>query len=209
MALPESPSLIHEYSQIFTDLQNGKRTLIKWGVDAVLLNRYIVDAAESTGETDSESVIRTIDLTKVTSGDSEQQRLEHCQQQLSTLVTLQEQVKVLQKSAGEMGISGGLLTIVGQAAVQSPHDNGSSVLRQLGELVGDESSGGKEVSQEGSMVGTEAAPEEAAIHKMAANDAVDVEPGGYRRVLSDHWASFLFDAGVCAVATSIALSLIL
>jgi len=71
-------------------------------------------------------------------GDTEEQRAAYCDNALKQLIALQEEVAMLQKSARESGISGGLLTIVGQAASQSPDDNGASVLRQLGELVDSE-----------------------------------------------------------------------
>ena len=119
MASSESPTLIDEYSQTFTTLHVGKRELIGWGADAVTLNRFIVDAAGETGQTDPKTVLQSIDISKVPHGDSDVARAQYCETALKKLISLQEEVTVLQKSAREKGISGGLLTIIGQAANQS------------------------------------------------------------------------------------------
>jgi len=145
-----------------------------------LLNRYIVDAAANTGELDPASVLQMIDVNKVTHGDSYDERTAYCETALKKLVSLQEEVSVLQKSAREKGISGGLLTIIGQAASQSPEDNGASVLRQLTDLVqvdesGNDASGNKN-----------------------ASDASDSQS---EKQLESH-------ASVCAIAAGIAISLI-
>jgi len=65
MPSPQNSSLINEYSSVFTSLQAGKKQLIQWGAQSVVLNRYIVDAAGSTAACDPGVVIQTIDLTKV------------------------------------------------------------------------------------------------------------------------------------------------
>ena len=65
MASSESPTLIEEYSQTFTSLQAGKKELIRWGVEAVVLNRFIVDSAGKTGEPDTKSLLQSIDINQV------------------------------------------------------------------------------------------------------------------------------------------------
>jgi len=238
MPSPQKSSLITEYSSAFTSLQAGKRHLIQCGADAVLLNRYIVDTAGSTGESDPEPVLRSIDLTKVTEGDTEEQRAAYCDNALKQLIALQEEVAMLQKSARESGISGGLLTIVGQAASQSPDDNGASVLRQLGELVDSEqhtddhkevvdpeSAGTSSISAH-AVAGpssaveiTENAIPEDLSDKIELDGVVanDIDTLDFERLtplqqlgvtIREHWRPLLMDASVCVVATGIAISLV-
>lgn len=227
MASPQSTSLIQEYSHAFTSLQSGKRELIQWGAEPVVLNRYIVDAAESTAESDPQAVLRSIDLSKVTDGDTQKEREAYCEKALKNLVALQEEAAVLQKSARESGISAGLLTIIGQAAIQSPEDNGASVLRQLSELVDDEAaSGGKETGKvlsleklddESSDTISENKSEVQEIELdtvVAANDVdrLDFERMTVLQKLSllvrEQWRSLLFDTSASLIAVCIAISLI-
>lgn len=233
MASSESPSIIEEYSQTFTSLQAGKKELIQWGAEAVALNRFIIDSADETGETDTQSVLQAIDISQVPHGDNEKERYEYCDNALKKLISLQEEVSVLQKSAREKGISGGLLTIIGQAANQSPGDNGASVLRQLSELVGGDPDN---TTQSGAVQATteQSSPnqsrtdqsrtdlknkktEDAAAISLAENAANDIDRFDLERMtgmqlaahtLREHWKPLVIDASVCAVAASIAISLI-
>lgn len=228
MASSESPSIIEEYSQTFTSLQAGKKELIQWGAEAVALNRFIIDSADETGETDTQSVLQAIDISQVPHGDNEKERYEYCDNALKKLISLQEEVSVLQKSAREKGISGGLLTIIGQAANQSPGDNGASVLRQLSELVGGDP---VNTTQSGAVQATtdQSSPnqsrtdlknkktEDAAAISLAENAANDIDRFDLERMtgiqlaahtLREHWKPLVIDASVCAVAASIAISLI-
>ncbi len=205
----EKPSLIEEYSQTFTSLLAGKRELIQYGAEALVLNRFIVDAAEATGDIDSAPVLQAIDIAKVPHGDTDSERHAYCEATLKKLVSLQEEVVVLQKSAREMGISGGLLTIIGQAASQSPEDNGASVLRQLGDLVL-----GSEPDDSQKPAPSPVSSDEISLDEIAAND---IDRHDQERMtdlqlliqtLLSHWKSLVVDASVCAVAAGIALSLI-
>jgi len=213
MASSESPTLIQEYSQVFTTLHAGKRQLIQWGADAVTLNRYIIDAARATGETNPQPVLQTIDISQVTEGETEQERTRYCSDTLKNLISLQEQVSVLQKSARESGISGGLLTIIGQAANQSPDDHGASVLKQLSELVGNkdtkDATDTKTESPKADVVA------DVLVQESAAND-VDRLDDERRTALQQlafavrkHWLSLLVDATVCSAVTAVAISLVI
>lgn len=204
MPASESPSIIDEYTQTFTSLQAGKRELIQWGADTVALNRFIVDAAEATDELSLTPVLQTVDLAKVAHGDSDEERVEYCDKALRKLITLQEEVVVLQKTAREKGISGGLLTIIGQAANQSPGDNGASVLRQLSQLVQ-----GQDV--------VEKSPQPSADISLDDTAANDIDRLDHQRMtglqqvthtMREHWKPFAVDAAVCALASGIAISLI-
>ncbi len=203
----EHPSIIEEYSQLFTGLQAGKRELIQYGADAVSLNRYIVDAAGATESIDDSAALQDIDVSKVPHGDTDNERSVYCRTALGRLVSCQEQIAVLQKSAREMGISGGLLTIVGQAASQSPEDNGASVLRQLSELVGCEDTqkpdtASLEQNDSLSLEGN-------AANDLGPSDAVQTR--GLPLLLStikNHWRPLAVDAVVSAIAACIAISLI-
>ena len=97
MAAARCPSLIQEYTALVTSLQNGKTSLIDCGIDRVLLNRYIVDAASTTGSLDYESLLDTIDLGKVEHGSDNSEKLSHCASTLVDLVKLQEEITTLQK----------------------------------------------------------------------------------------------------------------
>ena len=78
MAAAQCPSLIQEYTALVTSLQNGKTSLIDCGIDRVLLNRYIVDAASTTGSLDYEALLDTIDLGKVEYGNDNNEKRSHC-----------------------------------------------------------------------------------------------------------------------------------
>jgi len=206
----ESPSILEGYSQSFTSLQAGKRELVQYGADAVSLNRFIIDAAGATGQADTRPVLQRIDIDKVPHGDNDAERRDYCEVALKKLVALQEEVTVLQKSAREAGMSGGLLTIIGQAACQSPEDNGASVLRQLSELVNGQE---PETSDHAASL---VSPSHVAtsVDVCAANDIdqVDhVQTTGLQNLLhtmAKHWKSLVVDASVCVIATGIAISLI-
>ena len=210
MASSQSPTLIEEYSQTFTSLQAGKKELIQWGADPVALNRFIVDAADETGESDTKTVLQSIDISQVPHGDSKAERTRYCDTALKQLISLQEEVSVLQKSAREKGISGGLLTIIGQAANQSPGDNGASVLRQLSELVG----GGSDKEGDPSQIPTQPAPQKTPEAEIAMADFEEHDPQsatGLQRVVKtvqEHWKPLVIDVSVCTIASGIAISLI-
>ncbi len=217
MASAQKSSLIDDYSRTFTTLQSGKKELIQWGVDPVILNRYIIDAAGSTNENDPQPVLRSIDLNKVVAGDSELECMEHCEAALKRLISLQEEITVLQKSARESGISAGLLTIIGQAANQSPGDNGASVLKQLSDLVAPDSEAATEsalapVSDSSNTIESQAS--EIAVDDVAANDfdlLEDARLTGLQKLskmVREHWKSLLVDASASAVAACLAISLI-
>jgi len=211
MASSESPNLIEEYSQTFTSLQAGKKELIHWGVEAVVLNRFIVDAAGKTGEPDTKSVLQSIDINQVPHGESEAARTAYCDTALKKLISLHEEVLVLQKSAREKGISGGLLTIIGQAANQSPDDNGASVLKQLSHLVGNDTDSEAEKSV---VQPTDVSVTETSSVEIAATDIgqQDPEPAtGLQHVVGtirEHWKLLVIDVSVCTIAAGIAISLI-
>ena len=235
MASPQSSSLIQEYSQAFTSLQTGKRQLIQWGADVVHLNRYIVDAAGSTGSTDTDSVIQTIDISRVSHGESADERIDYCRSAIKSLVTLQEEIVVLQKTARESGVSAGMLTIIGQAANQSVDGNGASVLKQLSELLEDETSDGDTektpVSESQAGKGEEdnnLAGKNVAIEPVKKNQltddiplneeaANDIETHDYERLttlqklalhVTEQWQPLLIDVCVCAVASGVAIRLV-
>lgn len=216
MASSESPTLIEEYSQTFTSLQAGKKELIRWGVEAVVLNRFIVDSAGKTGEPDTKSLLHSIDINQVPHGDSEAARTEYCDTALKKLISLHEEVLVLQKSAREKGISGGLLTIIGQAANQSPTDNGASVLKQLSQLVGNNSESAVETSKEKAtdISVTDTSSNETVTNETAANDIDqhDLEPTtglwNVADTVREQWKPLVIDVSVCTIAACIAISLI-
>lgn len=135
MPAAQSPTLIHQYSAVYTRLQEGKRELIGFGIDRVLLNRYVLDSADSTNQNEPDPVLATIDLEKVTEGGNNDEKKSYCRELVASLIGLQEEVNTLQKVAREKGVGAGLLAIVGQASVQSPKDHGASVIRQLDQLL--------------------------------------------------------------------------
>jgi len=226
MSSPQNSSLINEYSSVFTTLQAGKKQLIQWGAESVPLNRYIVDAAGSTAVCDPGAVIQTIDLAKVSEGETETQRSEYCVGALKRLVALQEEALVLQKSAKESGISAGLLTIVGQAATQSPNDNGASVLRQLGELVDEDQNAVDESIPVVNATGAKPAADIAVTPVLEdLSDSIDLQGSvandtdtfDFERLtplqqltatMRAHWQALLVDASVCIVAIGLAISLV-
>ncbi len=209
------PTIIEQYSQAFTSLQSGKRELIQWGAEAVVLNRYIIDEAEDTGQSDPAPVLQAIDISKVTQGSTPSERAAYCETSLKGLVSLQEEICVLQKSAREKGISGGLLTIIGQAASQSPDDNGASVLRQLTDLVqGDNSATPTPMESSPVASNSSVALDAESLDVNAANDIDrhDIDRMTSLQLLAHtlmiHWKPLVVDASVCAVAAGIAISLI-
>jgi len=207
----QNTSLIQEYSQAFTRLQAGKKELIKSGVDAVRLNRFIVDAADTSAEIDPEPILSSVDLERVSKEGDYDVRRTHCRTTLDALVALQKEVVVLQKSATEKGVSAGLLTIIGQAANQSPADNGASVLRQLSELVSDDEPESASVETNTAANESTAAPEA----NTSINDSGDEVPenlaavqSSFLSAIAQHWQPILFDMLVCTVATCLAISLV-
>lgn len=206
MAAAQCPSLIQDYTTLVTSLQNGKVALIECGIDRVLLNRYIVDAATTTGHLDSEFLLDTIDLNKVEDAGDHKDRRRHCGETLVELVKLQEEITTLQKVARENGISGGLLNVVGQAAKQSPDDHGASVIRQLHLLLNDESDSG--------VAATQATNADSVPDTFAANDAAsnEFERLSYLQKLAvairDNWRPLLADGVICLLMSCLAINLV-
>ncbi|OED35515.1 hypothetical protein AB833_30330 [Chromatiales bacterium (ex Bugula neritina AB1)] len=204
----QSQSIIHEYSSAYTNLQAGKRALIDVGIDRVLMNRYIIDAASDTGACDDQSVVATVSLEKVEAGDRSEDKVQYCRDELARLVALQEEVNTLQRVARENGINAALLTIVGQAANQSPQDHGASVIRQLNLLLNDDDSSAAAAEK------THANPAPAASTEDAANDEAssDIEPlttpQQVTRALKEHWRPVLTDALFCLLASFFAIKLV-
>lgn len=213
----QNTSLIHDYSQAFTRLQAGKKELIQSGVDAVRLNRFIVDAADTTAEIDPEPILSSVDLERVATEGNFEERRTYCRTALDALVALQKEVAVLQKSATEKGVSAGLLTIIGQAANQSPADNGASVLRQLSELVSDDSPGSTDQTSTVAKANAaanesiESAEPDQAGEEFAPSDDRDSDQSGLTSVTSviaEQWQPILVDVLVCTIATCLAIGLV-
>ena len=216
MSAAQSPTILQEYSTVYTLLQQGKRELIAFGVERVLLNRFVLDSADSTTTIDPEPVLATINPAKVTIGETSDERIQYCRSQLSELVSMQEEVNTLQKVAREKGISAGLLTIVGQASVQSPDDNGASVIRQLNQLLNDpEESATKTPSgSRDSDLSTVTVAQDASVPQEAANDANTLN---YDRLttlqkitvtLLEHKRALMVDMVVCLFASCLAIKLV-
>jgi len=206
MAAAQCPSLIQDYTTLVTSLQNGKVFLIDSGVDRVQLNRYIVDAATTTGQIDHEFLLDTIDLEKVDYAGGARDKRKYCEEMLLDLVRLQEEMTTLQKVARENGISGGLLNVVGQAARQSPDDHGASVIRQLYLLLNDEA--------DSRAVSTTATNAESVPDAFAANDAASNE---FERLsplhklvvsIQQNWRPLLVDGVICLLMSCLAINLV-
>ncbi len=216
MPAAQSSSLIQDYSVVYTQLQRGKRELIEFGADRVLVNRYVIDAAESTNPVDPEPVLDTVSLEKVLEGDTAAERRQYCKHVLGELVGMQEEVNTLQKVAREKGISAGILTIVGQASVHSPEDNGASVIYQLNELM-NPSEG--EVAKE-SVTSTASTQKEITtdgVHSdllAAANDAQSTDLKRltpFQKIIAtmaEHKTALITDMVVCFFASCFAISLV-
>ncbi len=207
MAAAQCPSLIQDYTTLVTSLQNGKVSLIDCGIDRVMLNRYIVDAATTTDHLDHDFLLDTINLDKVEYGGNNEDKRKHCGETLAELVKLQEEITTLQKVARENGISGGLLTVVGQAARQSPDDHGASVIRQLHLLMNDDAA-------DSSVVPSQATSTESVPDTFAANDAAS---GEFERLSSlqqlvvlmrENWKPLAIDSAICLVMTCLAINLV-
>lgn len=214
MPAAQSPSLIHEYSTVYTRLQQGKRELIGFGADRVLINRYVLDSADSTNPSDPESVLGTINIDKVIEGDSAAERLQYCRQGLAALVGMQEEVNTLQKVAREKGISAGLLTIVGQASVHSPEDNGASVIYQLNELLNPADDNTTPPKQNSNIESATAIGSTDTAIEPAANDALSLD---FERLtplqkitttMLEHKTALMIDVVVCFFASCLAISLV-
>jgi len=210
----QNTSLIQEYSQAFTRLQAGKKELIQSGVDAVRLNRFIVDAADTSADIDPEPILASVDLERVLKEGNHDERHTYCRTTLDALVSLQKEVFVLQKSATEKGVSAGLLTIIGQAANQSPADNGASVLRQLSELVSDDSPGSTDQTSTVAKANAaanesiESAEPDQAGEEFAPSDDRDSDQSGLTSVIAEQWQPILVDVLVCTIATCLAIGLV-
>lgn len=219
MSAAQSPTLLHEYSTVYTHLQQGKRELIAYGVERVLLNRFVLDSADSTTAIDPEPVMATINPAKVTIGETNGERLQYCRAQLDELVGMQEEVNTLQKVAREKGISAGLLTIVGQASVQSPDDHGASVIRQLNQLLNDpdgdkaKTAGTTRPAVESDIATVSLAKDSAAAQE-AANDAntLDFERMTTLQKITatmfEHKQALMVDVAVCLFASCLAIKLV-
>ena len=206
MAASRCPTLIQEYTTLVTSLQQGKSELIECGVDRVQLNRYIIDAAATTGQLDNDYLIDTIDLEKVENGSETDDKRVYCRETLNDLVKLQEEISTVQKVARENGISGGLLNVVGQAAKQSPDDHGASVIRQIHLLLNDEA--------DSPPVPSQATDPQSVPDTHAANDAATSD---YERLsalqklavsLRQHWKPLLVDGVICLVMSCLAINLV-
>jgi len=200
------PSLIQEYTTLVTSLQDGKTSLIESGVDRVQLNRYIVDAATTTGQLDSAYLLDAIDLERVEHGGDLDDKRKHCHATLNELVKLQEEISTLQKVARENGISGGLLNVVGQAAKQSPEDHGASVIRQIHLLMNDDA--------ESSAVPARSTNLSTVPETYAANDAASLEHDRLTALqkltvaLQQNWKPLLIDGMISLVMSCIAINLV-
>lgn len=203
MAEAQSLPLISQYSDVFTRLHEGRLECVSYGMNRVVLNRFILDAAESTATPDDNELISMVDPDKVDGDGSVEQKRLRCSEKLMELVALQEEVNTLQKAAREKGLSGGLLTIVGQASIQSPDDHGASVIHQLSALMGGTEKANR--SGPGNDVDSIIA---------AAND--DQEPlaesdsrlNQMTALLCDNWQPLSVDIMVCLVASVFAISLV-
>lgn len=203
MAEAQSLPLISQYSDVFTRLHEGRLECVSYGMNRVVLNRFILDAAESTATPDDNELISMVDPDKVDGDGSVEQKRLRCSEKLMELVALQEEVNTLQKAAREKGLSGGLLTIVGQASIQSPDDHGASVIHQLSALMGGTEKANR--SGPGNDVDSIIA---------AAND--DQEPltesdsrlNQMTALLRDNWQPLSVDIMVCLVASVFAISLV-
>ena len=219
MLAAQSPTLLHEYSTIYTHLTHGKRELIGFGMERVLLNRFVLDSADSTNTIDPSPVLATVNPAKVTVGETKDERIQYCRAQLVELVGMQEEVNTLQKVAREKGISAGLLTIIGQASVQSPDDNGASVIRQLNQLLN--APGGDAANTPATTtpakeldVMTVSVPDDTAAAQDAANDANTLD---YERMTTlqkitatmlEHKRALMVDMAVCLFASCLAIKLV-
>lgn len=208
MAAAQSPSLIHQYSSVYTRLQEGKRELIGFGMDRVLLNRFITDSAETTSQANPEPVLATVNPDSVSEGQTSEEKIAYCRQQLNVLIGMQEEVNTLQKVARESGIGAGLLTIVGQASVQSPNDNGASVIQQLNVLLnGSDGSAGTQTQVMNTV-------EESATIDTAANNpaAIDFDRlSALQKLVAtvlEHKSAIGVDVLVCFIASCLAIKLV-
>ena len=205
MAEAHSLPLLSQYSDVFTRLHEGRLQCARYGIDKVALNRFIIDSAESTATGDPSGLISMVDPDKVEGDDNVEEKLARCEREVLELVALQEEVNTLQKVAREKGISGGLLRIVGQASIQSPSDNGASVIHQLSALMG------------GDTITANAAPapgNEVTESVAAANDeeeSAEHDTGEFTRwqqMLKDNWQTIGIDVLVCLAASLFAVRLV-
>jgi hypothetical protein len=213
MAEAQSLPLLSQYSDAFTQLHDGKKRCMDYGMDRVALNRYVVDAATSTSQQDPSALLSMVDPDLVEEGVSPAEKQQHCKDYLSRLVALQEEVNTLQKVAREKGIAGGLLNIVGQASIQSPDDHGASVIHQLSALMDDN---GKTKPTAAIVDGVSVVETSAAEpgSQPAANDVLpqdDNQPAGiaaWLRMAKQDWKSLSVDVLFCLAASFFAISLV-
>lgn len=209
MAAAQCPSLIQDYTSLVTSLHDGKLTLIGCGIDKVGLNRYIIDAAVTTGQLDPQSLLDTIDLERVEYEGTHQQKRTHCADLLTELVKMQEEITTLQKVARESGISGGLLSVVGQAARQSPDDHGASVIRQLHLLLNDAEDGDSVSAAPTNAANTSAVPDTFAANDAATGDLDRLSSmQKLTQLIRHNWKPLLIDGAVCLVMSCLAINLV-
>ena len=213
MAEAQSLPLLSQYSDVFTRLHDGKKTCFDYGIERVALNRFIIDAANDTSQPDMLPLLSMVDVEKVPEGDTRSDKEKICKDKLLELVALQEEVNTLQKVAREKGIAGGLLTIVGQAAIQSPSDHGASVIHQLSALMDDGKSTPQAAIVDGVPVEAGSPKAEVAL-RPAANDAQENQlppAGGITSILAmarQHWQPLSVDVLFCLIASFFAISLV-
>lgn len=212
MSEAHSMPLLSQYSDVFTRLHEGKLMCIRYGMERVALNRFILDSANSTTAVDSSALLSMVDPDLVSDEGSVEDRLAQCRDELSHLVSLQEEVNTLQKVAKEKGITGNYLNIVGQASIQSPEDHGASVIHQLSALMG-----GGQPAADDAAVTTAAGKADFTKKNDAANDeqeiaGVDAEQSGmwnrFRELIGDQWPSLGVDVMVCFIASIFAIRLV-
>lgn len=186
-------------------------------MDRVLLNRYVIDAATSTEKPDPKPVLATIALEKVPEGETAEDKIRFCDERLALLVEMQTEVNTVQKVAREKGIGAGLLNIVGHASIQSPEDNGASVIQQLNLLMNDSDGAGASSNKESrqQLASTDAVAETvSATEQAAANDTDSVELEQLTTMqkiittINEHRAAMLVDVLVCFFASCFAISLV-
>ncbi len=211
MAEAQSLPLLSQYSDVFTRLHDGKKTCFDYGIDRVALNRFIIDASINTSQPDMTPLLSMVDLEKVPDGDTQSEKKQFCENKLKELVALQEEVNTLQKVAREKGIAGGLLTIVGQASIQSPSDHGASVIHQLSALMDNGDAKPQPATVDGNALKTDT---DVALQD-AANDsheeALSPPAGGLQGVMAmakANWQPLSVDVLFCLIASFFAISLV-
>lgn len=208
MAQAQSLPLLSQYSDVFTRLHEGRLQCVHCGMNRVLLNRYIVDSAESTTPLDPAELLSMVDPEKVEGDGAADEKLLQCKDQLRELISLQEEVNTLQKVAREKGITGGFLNIVGQASIQSPADHGASVIHQLSALMGgSESADNSSVPVEPGTTGQSEAANDEGKETLCVEEDVGLMIRLREMVLSN-WQMIGVDVLVCFFASLFAIGLV-